>query len=132
MRAFSSAAINSCVQTQFFTDSARVQLRLPTKGETWFFVQPDTTIGDFVQQVRDEDTLVSSISFSRSQGAVGEADNLYILLAEQKATAIKINNISYDFEGALKNGLDVSYKTDGYYQKCLDMGLSPLNASTVS
>ena len=95
-------------------------------------MQKDTTVGDFVKSVQDEDNLVSSISFTKAKGAVTDAENLYTLLSEQQASQVMINNIVYSFEGALTNGLDTSFKPDDYYQKCLQMGLSPMNASTVS
>jgi hypothetical protein len=43
---FSTQAKNQ-IPTQYLVNAARVCLRMPEQGDTWFFIEPSTTISDF-------------------------------------------------------------------------------------
>ena len=53
-------------------DSARILLRLPQMGETWFFVHQDTTVGQLKQNVKAEDNQIEKIDIKSHKGSIND------------------------------------------------------------
>ena len=55
--------ISGVAKVEYAFETARVRLYLPNWGETWFFVDGQTTISNFKAQCKSEDNFVKDIRF---------------------------------------------------------------------
>lgn len=49
------------LKVEYAFETARIRLYLPSKGETWFFVDDSLTLKDFKEQVKAEDKHATHI-----------------------------------------------------------------------
>jgi hypothetical protein len=50
------------VKVEYAFETARVRLYLPRYGETWFFVDHDTTVERFTDQIKQDDSFVKDVT----------------------------------------------------------------------
>ena len=59
-RSFNSPAAlvsdDNIIKTEYLVSSTKVLLRMPSVGQMWFFIKPETTVDEFKQAIKDEDT----------------------------------------------------------------------------
>ena len=46
-RSFSVQVSRNQIPTEYLVNAARVCLRMPEHGDTWFYVEPNTTVAEF-------------------------------------------------------------------------------------
>ena len=120
------------VQTEYMVSAARVCLHMPSQGDTWFFVDPKTTIGDFTKSCLQEDTQLSSVEVLTATGTLANDSKVYELLEQREPLYLRMNNITYQFDTVAKNeSVDVVTESS-YYQKCIDAGLNIVQANTIA
>ena len=56
-------SVGGQVKVEYAFETARVKLYLPQYGETWFFVDKNTTIEEFRKQVQLDDSFVKDVKF---------------------------------------------------------------------
>lgn len=49
------------VKVEYAFETARVRVYLPSKGDTWFFIDETTTVEGFKEQIKKEDSLISTL-----------------------------------------------------------------------
>lgn len=94
LRSFSSVAVTmgdlqskmvaDQVKVEYAFETARLRLYLPQQGDTWFFTDRATTLGDLKAQCKTEDTLVQEVKFLEEQNGmvkeISDEENLYTRL----------------------------------------------------
>lgn len=95
------------IPTQYLVNAARVCVRMPTHGDTWFFIEPTTTVHAFKSQAKQEDTQIIAIDVMDSKGSVNDQKPMLQLL-ESSQMLLRLNNISYEFGTNLDNNLTLT------------------------
>ena len=70
---------------EYAFETARLKLFLPSKGDTWFFIDRNLTVTGFKHQCQKEDPSITEIKF----GDNGEDAKVYEAL--EKGVRVKIN-----------------------------------------
>ena len=64
--------ITGQVKVEYAFETVRVRIYLPQWGETWFFIDRNTTVEEFLAQVRKEDQFLTEVGLwetdSKSSG----------------------------------------------------------------
>lgn len=123
---------NTVLPTQFLVNSARVCVRMPVMGDTWFFIENSTTTSEFKKLCQQEDNKIENIDILEEKGALGADVNLFNLLEQKKALYLRINNTTYKFDTQLETNCISIKETDKFYNKCLQSNLPNISANTIA
>ena len=72
------------IPTEYLVSAARVCLRMPTHGDTWFFVQPSTTVTEFKKACLQEDNQLDGVDILLNNKSVSEDHKMYELLEKRE------------------------------------------------
>lgn len=75
MRSFSQAlhiGKPMLIPTEYLVSTAKVCVQMPTQGDTWFFLDPSTTVTQFKNACLQEDTQLGNVEVLAASGNVGE------------------------------------------------------------
>ena len=130
-RCFSTGAVSSSVKVEFAFENARIRLHLPQWGETWFFVDRATTLGQFKELCKAEDSRVSQVQFV-GKSALPDTELLFEKLTKGAGEQIyiKINDDLQSFPRTVDIHRDAPETK--WYTKCTQEGLNPMHAATIS
>jgi hypothetical protein len=64
------------VKVEYAFETARVRLYLPQFGETWFFVDHDTTVERFTNQIKQDDSFVKDVTLLVQNTQTGQFQEL--------------------------------------------------------
>ena len=83
------------IPTEYLVSAARVCLRMPTHGDTWFFVSPTTTVTQFKNACLQEDTQLESIDVFLNNEPVNANEKVYDLLEKREPLQLRLGQITY-------------------------------------
>ncbi len=86
------------IPTEYLVSAARVCLRMPTHGDTWFFVSPTTTVTQFKSACLQEDTQLDSIDVFLNNEPVAADEKVYNLLERREPLQLRLGQITYQFD----------------------------------
>ena len=120
------------INTQYLINTAQIKISLPEKGETVFFVSPETSVQDFKQKCQDEDSCISKVEILRGNSTEPVADeetvSLYDLLKVRDIPLyLKLNNILYQFQTQRMNQSQKQLQINeisNWYSYCQDLGMN--------
>ena len=64
------------MKVEYAFETARVRLYLPQFGETWFFVDHDTTVERFTNQIKEDDSFVKDVTLLVQNTQTGQFQEL--------------------------------------------------------
>jgi hypothetical protein len=64
------------VKVEYAFETARVRLYLPQYGETWFFVDHDTSVERFTSQIKQDDSFVKDVTLLVKNTQTGQFQEL--------------------------------------------------------
>jgi hypothetical protein len=125
------------VKVEYAFETARVRLYLPSKGETWFFIDSQTTVQGFKDQIKKEDSLIENFDLldgDRKQIKSNKEDSLYSVISGQDSAEIyvKINNHLHSVDSAKANDLSFHVEDFKWFKKCASSGLASAHSATIS
>jgi hypothetical protein len=69
------------VKIEYAFETARLRIYLPSGGETWFFVDKNQTVKDFLNQCKSEDSYLKEINIvGKNHQQVNQDAKVYDLL----------------------------------------------------
>lgn len=74
---------------------------MPEHGDTWFYVEPNTTVAEFKQSCQAEDAKLSQIDVLIKDGFAQETEPIYKYLESKQPLYLRLNNITYEFDSQL-------------------------------
>jgi hypothetical protein len=125
------------VKVEYAFETARVRLYLPSKGETWFFIDSTTTVQSFKDQIMKEDALIENFDLldgKREQIKGSSEDSLYSVISREDSAEIfiKINNHLHLFDSAKAKDLPHHVQDFKWFKKCSSNGLASAHSATIS
>eukprot|EP00347_Sterkiella_histriomuscorum_P018926 403343635 len=132
-----SSIILDQIKVEYAFETARIRLYLPTKGETWFFIDNAITIKEFKNQCQAEDSFLTEVKLLDKNGkefSNEETETFYNILAHGQAQIfIKLNDNIHQFPSAkVQNHSTSSLTNDASFKLCTSKGLSPTHSSTIA
>lgn len=119
---------------EYTWETARVRLYLPSMGETWFFVDDQTSVKEFTEQVVNEDKTITEFKVLDSQKkeiTASEYSVFDILSTSHDQFYLQINNTLHTVEGVPKKA-PYNLEDLAWFKKCQSKGLTGTHSTTIA
>lgn len=91
------------MQLQYMVHMARVKVHLPATGDCWFFISPQLSVKDFLNEIKEEDNQIETLEIlagKKTQQPLADSSILYNELKDRtRPIFLKVNgDMMYRFD----------------------------------